>query len=286
MADPELDTLINIYFDMGMMYKDIVLTLFLQHNIVLCERQLKRRLSNMNLRRRQYDSLTTAVHFIQGQLLRSGQLHGYRIMHAKCLQSGIRVRKEDVRLIMKALDPEGVELRSRGVIRRRNYFAKGPNYVWHVDGYDKLKPYGLCIHGSIDGYSRRIIWLNVYHTNNDPQLIGGYFLEAVEESGGCPTIVRADRGTENGRIQDFQELMRPSGPSESPYIEGKSTANQRIEAFWSYLRKEFAQFWMDFFKELAVIGEFTGDFLDKSLVQFCFTSIIQVSKASRQYNTE
>ena len=27
----------------------------------------------------------------------------------------------------------------------------GPNYVWHCDGYDKLKPYGFAIHGCMDG---------------------------------------------------------------------------------------------------------------------------------------
>ena len=25
--------------------------------------------------------------------------------------------------------------------------------VWHLHGYDKLKPYGFVIHGCIDGYS-------------------------------------------------------------------------------------------------------------------------------------
>jgi hypothetical protein len=35
----------------------------------------------------------------------------------------------------------------------------GPNFAWHADGYDKLKPYGFPIHGCIDGFSRRLIWL-------------------------------------------------------------------------------------------------------------------------------
>ena len=55
---------------------------------------------------------------------------------------------------MKTIDPEGVSLRKAHRLKRRKYRAKGPNYVWHVNGYDKLKPYGFCIHGSIDGYSR------------------------------------------------------------------------------------------------------------------------------------
>lgn len=28
---------------------------------------------------------------------------------------------------------------------------QGPDFVWHLDGYDKLKPYGFAIHGYIDG---------------------------------------------------------------------------------------------------------------------------------------
>ena len=30
-------------------------------------------------------------------------------------------------------------------------FMQGPDFVWHMDGYDKLKPFGFCIHECIDG---------------------------------------------------------------------------------------------------------------------------------------
>lgn len=33
-----------------------------------------------------------------------------------------------------------------------SFIIQGPNYVWHCDGYDKMKPYGFPIHGCIDGY--------------------------------------------------------------------------------------------------------------------------------------
>ena len=206
--------------------------------------------------------MADVVQFIQNQLQGSGQLHGYRMIYAKCQQSGLRVRKEDVRLILKVMDPEGVEL-------RKAYFAKGPNSIWHVDGYDKLKPYGLCINGCIDGYSRKIMWLNVYHTNNDPKVVGGYFLEAVKECGGCPRIVRSDRGTENGHVRAFQQLFRHNDQGERVYVEGAITPNQRIECWWSFLRKECTQFWIEIFRDLLERGDFTGNFLDKNLVQFC-----------------
>ena len=48
----------------------------------------------------------------------------------------------------------------------------GPNFLWHLDGYDKLKQFGFAIHGCIDGFSRFIIWLESASTNNDPKVTG------------------------------------------------------------------------------------------------------------------
>jgi len=43
-----------------------------------------------------------------------------------------------------------------------------------MDGYDKLKTYRLCCtSGAIDGFSRRVMWLSVFHTNNNPKVIAG-----------------------------------------------------------------------------------------------------------------
>ncbi|KAI4831136.1 hypothetical protein KUCAC02_002731 [Chaenocephalus aceratus] len=56
---------------------------------------------------------------------------------------------------------------------------------------------------------------------------------------------------------------------------GPSTGNQRIERWWLTLRSECVQFWMDLFDKLSVDGYFSDNFLDKSLIQFCFLQIIQ-----------
>ncbi len=58
---------------------------------------------------------------------------------------------------MLAIDPEGVILRRHRVMRRRTYISQGPNFMIHIDGYDKLKPYGFPIHGAMDGFSRTIM---------------------------------------------------------------------------------------------------------------------------------
>ena len=111
--------------------------------------------------------------------------------------------------------------------------------VWHLDGYDKLKPYGIAIHGCIDGFSRHIVWLHANTTNNDPRVIAGYYIDAVKECGGCPRTVRADMGTENVNVEQMQIFLREVQHS---FVYGKSVHNQRIESWWSILRKQNIQF--------------------------------------------
>ena len=51
----------------------------------------------------------------------------------------------------RMLDPDGVEMKKRHQLKRRVYSSKGPNFSVHVDQYDKLRAYGFCVHGAIDG---------------------------------------------------------------------------------------------------------------------------------------
>lgn len=60
--------------------------------------------------------------------------------------------RETVRLLLRVMDPDGVRSRRRGQLCRRVYRNSGPNFLIHVDGYDKIKRFGFAIHGAIDGY--------------------------------------------------------------------------------------------------------------------------------------
>lgn len=275
-----MEQFIEVYFELGLKYKDMQSVLSSRHGFDISERHLKRILRERGLfRRKNYSSLVDLVDLIRNQLQLSGQLHGYRWMYAKCREKGLRVRKEDVRLVLKELDPRGVAVGRARRLRRHNYFAKGPNFIWHLDSYDKIKPYGICINGCIDGFSRKIIWLNAYTTSSDPELIGGYYIEAVERLGGCPRVVRGDLGTENGHVRDFQRFLHSTHADETldSYLDGASTANQRIEYWWGFLRKECMEFWISLFAHLRDNGYFNEEFLDKSLLQFCCMGLIQVS---------
>ena len=126
-------------------------------------------------------------------------------------------------------------------LRRRQYHSKGPDFLWHIDSFDKLKQYGLCVNGFIDGFSRKIIWVNVYKTSSNPRVVAGYYIEAVSKRRGCPALMRGDNGKENGIVAQMQQFL--SGNNTIFY--GKSTGNQRIEMFWDFLRKECVQYWID-----------------------------------------
>ena len=153
---------------------------------------------------------------------------------------------------LREVDPEGVRRRKAYRLVRRKYYACRPNYVWHVDGYDKLKPYGFCIHGAMDGYSKRILWLEESNTNNSSTVIAKYYLDALRHLGVCPRLPRCDCGTENAKLSVLQPFFRYSGIDSmvgmKSFMYGKSVSHQRIESWWGILRRQGIQWWICFFK--------------------------------------
>lgn len=278
----DLNRIVGFYFYLGLQYREILEVLSHQHGIIMCLRTLQTLLRKNRLcRRKDFTDVLDVAYFVNQQLETSGQMVGYRMMHLKCIQEGLVVKRETVRLLLSVLDPVGVAHRRARKLRRRRYHNPGPNFMWHLDSYDKLKPYGLCINGCVDGFSRHLMWLKVSFTNSDPKVIASYYIETVKERRGCPQRIRADRGTENVAVEQMQMFLRRAATDDFAYhrsfIYGSSNHNQRIESIWSILRKENVQFWMNFFQTLKEGGHFTGDFLDRSLVQFCFMTILQVS---------
>ena len=219
---PDRSALIQHYFLLGFSYDEITGLLAQKHNIFISVGHLKRLLQRMELfRRKSYTDIIVVAEFIQQQLRRSGGLHGYRWMHLKCVQRGLNIPKETIR---EPLDPRGVEIRLRRKLKRRLYSAKRPNYLWHVDSYDKLTPYGICINPCIDGFPRKIIWPEAGMTNSDPRIIAGYFLEAVLAKNGTPRRTRGDMGTEHIRVAHMQQFLRETGGPDgrSGFIYGTS----------------------------------------------------------------
>ena len=81
-------------------------------------------------------------------------------------QYDVHVPRSQVRLTLRHLFPDEAKDRGKRKLQRREYNAHGAKYALHVDGGDKLKPYGFPYWLAIDGWSRYIIKLQVVDSNN------------------------------------------------------------------------------------------------------------------------
>lgn len=270
------EDIVSYYFHLKpkLTYKEIVKILNSNHGFNWSVRNFKDYCKKMGWSRKCFLNQTEINELVSMELSRSTSLTGYRQMRDYVgLRYQVHIPKEKVRQSLQYLDPEGVMERSRRTLKRRIYHTDGPFHVLHIDGNDKLKHWGISIHGGIDGFSRKIMWLACTSTNKDPRVVAKLFLSCVQRYNLTPKIIRADRGTENVHIEQFQQWFTMS---EHSFKYGKSTRNQRIESLWSRLKKFVTSWWIDFFRNME-----SSNLLDTSLssdialVQFCFLPVIQ-----------
>lgn len=69
---------------------------------------------------------------------------------------GLHLQRDRIICSTRRVNPIGPAVRGAEPIERRVYHVTRPNSVWHMDGYLKLGPYGIVIHGTIDGYCRTV----------------------------------------------------------------------------------------------------------------------------------
>ena len=136
-----IDEAIRQYFRAQLPYDVILHFLSRFHNYSITKRHFHRVLRRLGLYRRKNKSPLQDVLLSIRQRIHDGpgRCYGHRTMHQLLRESGFIVDRETVRMGIKAIDPEGVELRSRRRLIRRTYRSRGPNYLLHIDGYDKLK---------------------------------------------------------------------------------------------------------------------------------------------------
>ena len=202
-----------------------------------------------------------------------GSSGGYRSLWHSLEMEGLRIPRVVVQDLLKELDPDEVKARKAHCLKRRVYCNPGPNYSWHIDGYDKLKPWGFPIHGAIDGFSRRILWLHVTCSNNSSDNIATFYLNTVKELGGCPVELVTDLGTENAIVAGAQSYFRDNSDSRR-YV--ASPRNQRIEGWWSFFCKNRSNWWRTFFQDLENQHIFYSSCeLSKECLWYCFSGVIQ-----------
>lgn len=103
----------------------------------------------------------------------------------------------------------------------------------------------------------------------------------MRQLGGTARIVRGDRGTENGSLAAIQRFFRRSAEGdfagEKSFMFGKSTSNQRIEAWWGRLRQGCAEWWIECFKDLRDSGLYNDDdVIQREFLKFCFIDVLRM----------
>ena len=74
-------------------------------------------------------------------VIRYKQTHlfdGERMLIGYLRSQDIHLPRQHIRECIHIVDPGSVRSRSVRLIQRRTYYAKGANYVWHMDGNHKL----------------------------------------------------------------------------------------------------------------------------------------------------
>ena len=230
------------YFVQGFTNAEIVGFLLLQHGIICSVRTVKRILRRLRLKRSGRNNESPIEHIVFAiveELENScGSFKGYRQLTRRLrLKYNLQVRRDTAMKSLRIIDPEGVECRKRRRLKRRWYGTTGPNFLWHVDGWDKLAPFGV---------PRRL--------RSD----------------------RGTENTIMGNLQRFFRWHNPDDFAVSAsFLAGKSCGNQRIEAWWSKFREGGGAWWMNLFKDLRDTGFYRDDCLIKECLKFCFLPVIR-----------
>ena len=107
---------------------------------------------------------------------------------------------------------------------------------------------GFPIHGCIDGWSRKLLWLVVTHSNNyNYNIASSYYLQAVEEHGGAQLSLILIQELKMEQWLPFRLFFRDD---EHAHRCVSSPRNQRIEGYWSFHRRNSSTWWINFFQDL------------------------------------
>ena len=266
----------------GFTYIEISEFLRVRHGYVMNLSTLKRWFREKGMIKRPLEAIrndtSDILEAVRDELSGSGADIGYRRIHKALKWKGYIWRRDDVRQIVKQLNPDSIKLRKRRRLHRRRYVADGPNFVWHFDGHDKLKPFGFSIHGCIDGFSRYLIWIEVTSSNKKPELIAKFYLDAVKSLEGIPLQIKADNGTEHFLIEPMHlHLSTLNGNLEINHFSIiTSPQNQRIESYWSVLQRDRLGWWRRFFQDLVDLELLnTKDPVVLDCIYYCFMGIIR-----------
>jgi hypothetical protein len=240
----------DLFFQLGL-NDDEILQVLHNEGFMITKKSLRTIRVQLGLKRRLDDpverarALNAAKRLLQHEIQSGSPIverFGYRFVRSFLQQKNHHFSIHIIAKACRTVCPDAVERRRSDLQRQRGeYIVPGPNYIWSIDGYDKLKPYGIEIYACIDAYARCIMWIYVGVSNHTQVSAVRQYLDTVEQSGFQPYIVRSDRGSETPMLANAHWQLRlgtdPSVRFEDCYLYGTSSANQRIESWWGQLSK-------------------------------------------------
>ncbi|KAI6017881.1 hypothetical protein EDC04DRAFT_2870054 [Pisolithus marmoratus] len=122
-------------------------------------------------------------------------------------------------------------------LRCCHFWAAGVNDLWAVDQHNKWLRFRLALHTGIKLFSGKFLWIRVWHSDHNPQLILTYFLDAAEEQ------THNDPSMENFGITNTQSMLRQwhqldlVGMLQHRWMQHKKNIMPKI--MWSQLHHQF-----------------------------------------------
>ncbi|KAE8378784.1 hypothetical protein BDV26DRAFT_291905 [Aspergillus bertholletiae] len=200
-----------------------------------------------------------AVEDIVQKELDKGEVEG----HSRVRNRG-HIARDRLSPMVRKRDLEGVAQPLNDLQRLRGeYIIPGPNYLWSINGYRKLQPWGIEVYAAIDAYSRYIVWIYVGVSTCTAVNILQQYIHAVDSLQIVPQMVRAARTDEGAEAPPiafaqhrFTQKHRPDASLNDCFRYGTRVTNQRITAWWSQLSRSSLSRWQDYFEELSTVGTY------------------------------
>ncbi|KAG1717935.1 hypothetical protein EDB19DRAFT_1899669 [Suillus lakei] len=195
-------------------------------------------------------------------------------------EKNMSVAKSVMMSYFAAYEPELVQQRKARRLKRKRFWAAGVNDLFAVDQHDKWLRFGLGLHTGIEPFSGWIMWIRVWHSNRNPQLILSYYLDTITELGHMPLITQSDLGTENYGIANAQTLLRQRY---DPTLQGtlqhrwmRTKKNVMPEITWSQLRRRFTPGFETLLDEGVIEGWYdSGNTLHMMVFRWVFIPWLQ-----------
>ena len=197
--------------------------------LMISRTTLWRKLNDMNIPLSSYTTISNSdLDSVMSVLVSRFPQNGVVMMWGHLKSINIFITRQKVAESLMRVSPQLVQHRQSSSISRHVYNVPSPNYLWHIDGLHCLIRWKIVNHCAIDGFSRRIVYLQSAD-NNRSETVYSLFQKAVMECG-WPSRVRSDKGGENIDVAEAMLITR--GTDRQNHITGSSIHNQRIERLW------------------------------------------------------